>query len=126
MRTVNHTMVPLVSAILSANRNGPAIPLKNIFMYSIAAIIAGTPTGTVKLQASNDPETNDTNPAANPQPAPTHWIDIASSSVAVSSAGETFYNVTDVAYNWVRVVYVDGSSGVSTATMSIIFNGKGQ
>lgn len=126
MRTVNHTIAPLVSAILSANRTSAAIPLKNIYMYSIACIIAGTPTGTIKLQVSNDPETNDTNPGANPQPTPVNWVDLANSSQAVSATGETFYNVQYTAYNWVRMVYTDGSSGASTATMSIVFNGKGQ
>lgn len=125
MRTFNKTIVPLVSPILSANRNSEPIPLKNIFMYSIAAIIAGTPTGTIKLQVSNDPETNDSMPSNNSQPQPTHWIDLANSSVAVSAAGETMWSVKDCSYNWVRVSYVDGSSGSSTATMSIVVNCKG-
>ena len=112
------------NVLLNASINGPAIPLKYMFMYCIASIITGTPTGTLKLQASNDPETNDTVPLSdNP---PTHWVDVANSSFGVSASGETMWNVTDVAYNYVRVVYTDGSAGASTATMTTIFNGKGE
>ena len=35
------------------------------------------------------------------------------------------WNVRDVAYNYVRVVYIDASGGTSSATMNVIFNGKG-
>lgn len=110
---------------LNANINGPAVPLKSIFMYTIAAIITGTPTGTLKLQASNDPETDDTKPDGTPFPVPTHWVDVADSTFAVSTAGETMWNVRYIGYNYVRVVYTDGSGGTSTATMTVIFNGKG-
>ncbi len=110
---------------LNANSNSPAVALKSIYMYSMAAIITGTPTGTIKLQASNDPETNDTQPSGVPFPAPVNWVDITGSSFSVVAAGETFWNVSQVAYNYVRVVYTDGSSAASTAVMTIIFNGKG-
>lgn len=123
MRTFNKQISTAVD--LDADSESVAVPLKNIFMYSIMAIITGTPTGTLKLQGSADPETNDTNPQNNPAPAPTHWADIEDSDQTVSAAGNTIWNVTDVAYNYVRVVYVDGSSGASTAVMTVIFNGKG-
>lgn len=127
MRVFNQQIATNVA--LNANVSTTYVPLKSIFMYSIAAIVTGTPTGTIKLQASNDPETNDTQYNAGnipPTVIPTHWVDITDSSFALSSAGETMWNVRDVAYNYVRVVYTDGSSGSSTATMTVIFNGKGQ
>jgi len=127
MRTFNKqisTNVPL-----NANYNSPYVQLKNIYTYSMAAIITGTPTGSLKLQASNDPETNDTqtNSTTNlpPTQVPVNWVDIANSSFAVSSAGETMWNVNAVGYNYVRVVYTDASGGTSTATMTIIANCKG-
>jgi hypothetical protein len=127
MRTFNKQISTNVA--MNANSNSPYIPLKNIFMYAMAAIVTGTPTGTIKLQASNDPETNDTqtNSTTNTPPsvAPVNWVDIANSSFSLSSAGETMWNVHDVGYNYVRVVYTDSSGGASTATMNIIFNGKG-
>lgn len=123
MRVFNQQIQTNVA--LNTNINGPAVPLRYIFMYTIAAIITGTPTGTVKLQASNDPETNDTMPNGVPAPVPTHWVDIDDSSFPVTTAGETMWNVRYIGYNYVRVVYLDSSGGASTATMTVIFNGKG-
>lgn len=127
MRTFNK---PVASNVpLNANYNSPYVQLKNIYTYAMVALITGTPTGSLKIQASNDPETNDTqyNTTAHQPPAvgPTNWVDIANSSFAVNSAGETMWNVNFVGYNYVRVVYTDASGGTSTATMNIIFNGKG-
>lgn len=115
----------MTNVVLNANRTSPVVPLKNIFMYSIAFIVTGTPNGSVKLQASNDPETNDTMPSNNPQPTPTNFVDIANSTFALSSSGETMWNVQLVAYNWVRVVYTDSSGGTSTATVNCVTNIKG-
>lgn len=110
---------------LNVNTNGPAVPLKSIFMYSVAANITGTPTGTILLQASNDPETNDVTPLGTPAPLPTNWSTIANTSTNVTTSGTTLWNVSDVGYNYVRVVYTDTSSGASTATMNVVVNGKG-
>lgn len=114
-----------VNIPLNANYNGYAYLLKYIYLYSIVAKITGTPNGSIMIQASNDPETNDTMPNQNPQPAPSNWVTIQDSTFSVTTSGETFYNVTDVAYNYVRIAYTDGSGGTSTATMTITFNGKG-
>lgn len=127
MRTFNKQIS--TNILMNANYSSPYIQLRNIYTYSLAAIITGTPTGTIKLQASNDPETNDTqtNVTSSQSPAvgPTNWVDITNSSFSLSAAGETMWNVNAVGYNFVRVVYADGSSGSSTARMNIIFNGKG-
>lgn len=123
MRTYNKQIT--TAQALNVSVNGPAVPLKTIFMYSIAANVTGTPTGTIKLQASNDPETNDTMPLGTPQPTPTNWTDISGSSFSLSASGNTMWNVHDVAYNYVRVVYTDSSGGTSTATMNVIVNAKG-
>ncbi len=122
MRTINKQIV--AAQALNVSSNGDYQPLKNIYTYAMAVIITGTPTGSVKLQASNDPETNDTSSNGS-LPVPTNWTDIANSSFNVTTSGETMWNVNAVGYNYVRVVYTDGSSGVSTATMKVIFNGKG-
>ena len=126
MRTFNKQIT--TNQLLNASYNSPYTPLKNIYTYSVAAIITGTPTGTIKLQASNDPETNDTQTNSTgliPAVGPTNWVDIANSSFSLSAAGETMWNVNAVGYNYVRVVYTDGSSGTSTARLAIIVNCKG-
>lgn len=133
MRTFNKTVATNVP--LNANYNSPYVQLRNIYTYTMSAIITGTPTGTVQIQASNDPETNDTqvnvaygagqSPTNPPSVAPTNWVTITGSPFAVSSAGEEMWNVNFAGYNYVRVQYIDASGGTSTARMTIIFNGKG-
>ena len=123
MRTFNKQIATAVP--INAAYNSPATPLKNIIMFSVAANVTGTPNGTISLQASNDPETNDSMPGGIPQPQPTNWTTIANSSFILNSSGETMWNVRDVAYNYVRVSYTDSSGGSSTATMNIVVNAKG-
>lgn len=133
MRTFNRTIATAVP--LNANYNSPYVQLKNIYTYAIQAIITGTPTGTIQIQASNDPETNDTQtnaptvdgqkPLNPPSVAPVNWTTITNSPFSVTSAGIEFWNVNFVGYNYVRVQYIDSSGGTSTATMTIVFNGKG-
>lgn len=133
MRTFNRTVATNVP--LNANYNSPYVQLKNIYTYAMSAIITGTPTGTIQIQASNDPETNDTQtnqptvagqPMTNPPSvAPVNWVTITNSPFIVTTSGIEFWNVNAVGYNYVRVQYTDGSGGTSTATMTIIFNGKG-
>ena len=127
MRTINKTIATNVP--LNANYNSPYQQLKSIYTYTMSAIITGTPTGTIQIQASNDPETNDTqyNTTVNLPPTqfPTNWVTITGSPFTVTTAGEEMWNVNFVGYNYVRVQYIDGSGGASTATMTIIFNGKG-
>ncbi len=127
MRVFNR---PLATAVpLNADYTSTYTPLKSIFTYSMAILITGTPTGTVQLQASNDPETNEyqTNTTSGVMPAtgPTNWVAIDNSATSVTAAGNIMYNVSDVGYNYVRVQYTDGSGGTSTATATIVFNGKG-
>lgn len=134
MRTVNKqisTNVPL-----NANSNSQYQQLKSIYTYTLAANYTGSATGSIKLQASNDPETNDTQvnvaygpgqpPTNPPSKAPVNWADIANSTFTIAPGiTETMWNVNAVGYNYVRVVYTDASGGTSTATMNIVFNGKG-
>lgn len=107
--------------VMNANINSPASALENIFGYAIQAVYTGTPTGSLKLQISCDPIQN-----ATPNPTlPTNWVDLINSSVNVSAAGAYIWNIPDVNYTWVRVVYTDGSSGASTAVLNVIINAKG-
>lgn len=114
---------------LNASFNSDYVPLKSIFMYSIAALYTNSVAGTIKLQASNDPETNDTqyNIAGNrpPSVAPINWVDITNSTFVLAGSGETMWNVRDVGYNYVRVVFTDTSGGTNTGTMTLVANCKG-
>lgn len=119
MRVFNKQIA--TNANITTGYTSSAVPLKSIYMYCMAAIISGSPTGTIKLQASNDPETNDTMPLGVPQPVPTNWVDIANSTFTITTSGESMWNVRDPAYNYVRVVY----TGSGAATVNIIVNAKG-
>ena len=120
MKVYNVTNIIPAGTVLNANLNSEQMPLYNIYGYSIQAVYTGTPTGTFKLQASSDPVY-----PASPSVV-TNWTDIADSSVAVTAAGDTTWNVYNVMYNFVRLVYVDGSAGASTAVLTIsTFNAKG-
>lgn len=112
----------LTSIVLSANRVSAAFQVWEMYGFSIQAVYTGTPTGTFKLQGSADPISKNT---GSPTQAPTNWTDIAGSSVAVTAAGDYMWNVSDAMYNFVRIVYTDGSSGSSSAVVSAVFNGKG-
>lgn len=111
---------------MNANINSSALPLYQMFGYAIQIVFTGTPTGSFKLQGSCDPVPQAGSPSITAVIPPVNWTDIASSTQMVAAAGSIFYNVTDVLYNWVRVVYTDTSSGSSTAIITVsTFNGKG-
>lgn len=109
------------AASMGANITSEAVPLNQIYTFAIQAVYTATPTGTLKLQASCDPYIN-TMPTAE---LPTNWTDIANSSISITAAGNYMWNVSDIGYNWVRLVYTDGSGGTSTAALTVTFNGKG-
>lgn len=105
--------------LLNANITTDSMQLLDMVGYSIQVSITGTPNGTFKLQGSADKF------SAQDAADATTWVDISDSSVTVTTSGNFIINVTDVFYNYVRVVYTDASSGASTATATITFNGKG-
>lgn len=89
---------------LGASFNGEAIAVGQIYGFSVHMIYTGTPAGTLKIQCSNDTTTQSA--------SVTNWVDIAGASVVISGAGSTLFNVDQVFYKWIRVVYVrSGGAG---------------
>lgn len=126
MRVFNVPNIIPVGTVMNATINSTAIPLYQMYGYSIQLVFTGTPTGSFKLQGSADPVPQAGSPSITAQPVPTNWTDIANSSNMVAAAGSVMYNVSEVMYNYVRVVYTDTSSGSSTAVITVsTFNGKG-
>jgi|SRR5271166_1820208 len=119
MRQYNENIV--LNAVMNATINSAPIPANQLYGYSVQAVYTGTPTGTLKLQASDDPFTGNIQTSI----PPTNWVDIANSSFAISSAGAYMWNVSEVMYNWARLVYTDSSGGTSTAVLNVTVNGKG-
>jgi hypothetical protein len=107
----------ILNQVLNANFNSVPQQLNQVFGYSIQGVITGTPTGTVELQMSDDPNSGNV--------FPVNWTVITGTSQSIAAAGTFAYNVSDVGYTWVRLVYTDGSSGSSTAIMNAVINIKG-
>lgn len=110
------------AALVSSNRiatdmsvtiNGPALILEQSQDFSIQAKWTGTPTGSFKLQCSNDVEATVTD-----------WEDIPGSTLAVAgAAGTQVWNYTGAPFRWVRIVYT-ATSGSGTLT-KCLFSAKG-
>jgi hypothetical protein len=103
------------SLSLGATFNGAAMGIEFVNGYSICAswTDGGGLAGTLKLQASNNPFTDNVNmtPAADAV-----WVDVTGSSIAVSGAGSQFWNVADANYSAYRIVWTrTAGSGTLTA-----------
>lgn len=122
MHVYNQQIV--TNQVMNTTINSSAYNVQQIYGYAIQATFTGAPTGTFKLQASNDPATS-YNPGngtgANPV---VNWTDIANSPYVVTASGNYMWNVYDVMYTWVRLVYTDTSGGTSTAVLNAYINAK--
>ena|SRR6185312_12094292 len=101
----------------AATYNFPALYAAQWCGISVLAVQGdSTAVGTVKLQASND-----FSPGANLSGdfVPSNWVDIPNTSQNVTSGGAVLIPYTQIAYQWVRVVWTEGTPGTSTITAEI-------
>lgn len=103
---------------LGASFNGAAMGIEFVDGYSVCASWDGG-IGTLKIQACNNPFTDNVNMTPNPAAV---WVDIPGSSVAVSGAGSQFWNVADAKYAGYRIVWTR-SSGSGTLTAIHLIKG---
>lgn len=119
---LRYSTSPIITAgSMGASTNSIGIDLNQILNCSIQAVWTGTPTGTLKIQVSNDnvPYGTSSNPSANV----VNWTDYTGSSQSLSgSAGNFVWNMLDSGYRWIRLVYTR-SSGTGTINAAIV--GKG-
>lgn len=121
MRTYNFQNIIPVNTVMNATINSLPMNLANMIGYTIQIFFTGTPTGSFKLQASADEA-----PLIGSGFNPTNWTDVVATTFTISAAGNVEWNVYDIYYNFVRVVYTDTSGGTSTAIITVsTFNGKG-
>jgi hypothetical protein len=107
----NTNVAALSAANVNADHNSSAIDASQLVNASVQVLMTGSsPTGTVKVQASND------------LPFAVTWTDITSISVAVSAATSYLIPKFDVSYQWIRVVYAHTSG---TGTVSAVLSAKG-
>lgn len=114
------TAVRQDTVTFSTSYTGAAMGTENMEGYSICIAWTGTaPTGVLKLQACNNPFTNNVGLQEDPNAV---WVDITGSSYNVTTSGNYFYNVSDVYYRAFRLVYTR-TSGTGTGTAYIFAKG---
>lgn len=97
------------STTLTADRVTAAIDISCVKGFALYTEWSAGVVGSVALQGSLDPVTT---PAS-----VSNWSDISGSSVAVSGANSTLWNVSDAHYTWVRIKFTF-TSGTGTMTES--------
>jgi len=114
----------ITNAVMNTTVTSAPLELTRVLNYAIQAVYAGTPTGTLELQGSCDPSGDVASPL-NATNVPTNWTVILNSNIAITGPGNYVFNVFHAGYNWVRLVYLDGSGGTSTAVLNARINAKG-
>lgn len=101
-------------ASIAADFNSTPLALDSFTGASITATIknAAAIVGVIKLQASND----------NIYPSGiTKWIDVGSSSSAITADGNVLWNISPAFYKWLRVAWISTSG---TALLDVNYNVK--
>lgn len=95
---------------MTASLSSEAVYVGQAFNSCIIVVWTGTPTGTLKLQASLDLGHPNAQTEAERAADVSNWADIPSKTTSISAAGNVLYELPDVAYNFVRLVYTASSS----------------
>ena len=104
--------------ILGADVNGTALNVEHLEGVSFIMAVtssSGPLTGSFKLQVSNDAFTGNVNNNENPSAT---WIDYAGSAQAVGGTTTLGWNVTDLYFKAIRLVWTY-SSGAGSASINI-------
>lgn len=127
MDNYNHQNLFPANTVMNATVNSTAAQIYKCITFSIQVVFTGTPSGSFKLQASDDKAYGGTAQFGNQgQGVPTNWTDIAGSTFTVAAAGNVAWDYSWPGFTFVRIVYTDSSGGTSTAVItSSTFNGKG-
>lgn len=93
---------------IAGNYSSPALEVSHLIVASLEYVVTGTPTGTLKAQASIDGVV---------------WYDLATLTAALAGAAASgLWNLSDMGYKYVRVTYVF-TSGTGVLTVNV--NAKG-
>lgn len=125
MRTANAvvTIAGAATGDASASFNSDPFPVSHMTWAAICATISGSASlnSTLKIQACVDPAQNPGTGATNISGL-TNWVDVASTSATVTSDGSTMWNIADIGWSWLRVVY---TRTTGTGAIAIRANAKG-
>ena len=117
-KNIDVTFAGALSGDMAGSLNSDAIDVRDLIYGSIQTIFTGAPVGTMKLQCSNSL----TYATTGQQPITPVWTDIQDSSISVAAAGNILYNITNLSYDLIRVVYTR-TSGTGTLIGRMV--GKG-
>lgn len=119
MRVTQITMVSASSMAVNITTAGQQ--LNQMFGYAIQAFYttSGTLGGTFKLQSSVDYLLDGNGNVLNSG----HWDDVPGSSLLIAAAGSNTWNVADINYPFVRLVYTHFSG--DTGSLTANFFGRG-
>lgn len=121
MKFSNDQLFPTAGDMSLASVTSDVIDLENVIYLAIQAVWTGTPTGTIKLEASCDLGRG--NPGNLDGTGVTNWTDVPSATLSpAGSASSGFIELKESGFKWARLVYTrSGGSGSLTAR----FNAKG-
>lgn len=112
-----NTNANIKSASAAVDQLGFVLNGSRVSALSAQAIVTGTSTGTLNIQASND-----INPVkdANANPDPVNWSNIATvGTVAIAGAGTYLIPKLDICYNYVRSQFVAGNAASGTISVNV-------
>lgn len=114
MRNLNRKVV---DAANNATTTFDPINANQLFAASfIAQFSDAATTGTIKLQASNDPEAGSTMIPLSPASA--SWVDVPSVSAAVVAGANVTIEKSPMCYQWIRLVWTR-TAGAGTLTVDM-------
>jgi len=119
---VKPSIIP-IGKILNSTFQSAWVPLQQVLSYGIQIEFSSSCSGVFSLQASCDPvgqalATGNLTATLN---APVNFGTIDNSSFTVVAGGVVTWNYElPPGYNWVRVSYVDNSSGAGTGTVTSV------
>ena len=106
MSGINQFVYGMEQAALSGDVTSGAVGVDDTSLVAIQVVWTGSAVGKLKLQCSV---------------TGTFWSDVLGSDVVVSGPGDVLYNLAEIGYSMIRVIYLRTSgSGYMTASI----NGK--
>lgn len=106
MRSLNYKQ--LATAVsMSASINSTSQQMNQYAVACVQAVFTGSPVGVLKLQISNDNS---------------NWTDYGGSEQSISAAGNFAWNLANIGYQYVRLVYTKTSG---SGALSVTVSGKG-
>jgi hypothetical protein len=106
-----------LSASAAADAIGIVIPAQFVLYVSAQAVVTGTSTGTLNIEASNDvaPPVDSSG-----NPNPTNWSIITTlGTVSIAGAGIYLIPKFDVCYQYIRAHFLAGNDAAGTISVNL-------